>query len=150
MLNQRVAEVGRDLWKSSGSNSPAQAGTPRAACPGLCPDGFFWIYPIMETPQPVWETSASALSSSVKKCFLMFSEAIASDPVTENHRHEPGSVLFAPSPQVLVDIDKIQASSSITVPFFSHMLIKRNQYIKTSSIHKLSTSKEVSTNYSNL
>lgn len=27
-------------------------------CPGACPDGF-WIYAVMEIPQPVWPTSAS-------------------------------------------------------------------------------------------
>lgn len=62
----------------------------------------------------------------VKKCFLMFSEAVASGPATGHHWNEPGSVLFAPSPQVFVDTDKIQAFSSLTVPFFSHMLMKTN------------------------
>ena len=35
---------------------PAQAGTPRASCPGPCPDSF-WISPAIGTPQPLWATS---------------------------------------------------------------------------------------------
>lgn len=42
--NHRMVEVGRDLWKSSGPNTPAQSGPPRAGCPRLCPDSsaFLW------------------------------------------------------------------------------------------------------------
>ena len=47
-------------------NLPAQAGPPRAGCPGPCPDSF-WISPRMDTPQPLWVAYASARSPSQQK-----------------------------------------------------------------------------------
>jgi len=38
--NHRLGEIGRDLWKAAQSTCPAQAGLPRAGCPGPCPNGF--------------------------------------------------------------------------------------------------------------
>ncbi|XP_075348252.1 uncharacterized protein LOC142405169 isoform X2 [Mycteria americana] len=66
----RNVEAGRVLWRSSGP-SPAQAGSPRAGCPGPCPDGF-WTPPGMETPPPLWAAWASTRSPSQRKSFPMF------------------------------------------------------------------------------
>lgn len=41
-----------------------------AGCPGLC---IPWR---KETPQPLWATCSSGLSSAVKKCVLMFREKL--------------------------------------------------------------------------
>jgi len=35
-----MVEVGRDLWRSSGPAPPAQAGPPKAVCPGPFADSF--------------------------------------------------------------------------------------------------------------
>jgi len=41
------------------SNLPAQAGSPKASCPGPCPDGF-WICLRMETIWPLWTNCSCA------------------------------------------------------------------------------------------
>lgn len=45
-----MTELGRDLWRSYGPISPAQAGPGRSGCPGPCP-ACFWISPGRKTPQ---------------------------------------------------------------------------------------------------
>lgn len=47
--NPRLAEVGRELQRSSGSACYYQARPPTASCPGLCPDSIS-VSPRMETP----------------------------------------------------------------------------------------------------
>lgn len=51
-----------DIW----SDHPAQAGPPRAGCPGAYPDSFC-IFPKREKPQCLWATFASAPSPSQLK-----------------------------------------------------------------------------------
>lgn len=55
------------------SKPPAQAGSPRTHCPGLCPGGF-WVSFRMEIPQPLWELCLSSmlLMSGLNKRNLYF------------------------------------------------------------------------------
>jgi len=61
-----MAEVGREVTLSY---SPPQAGPPKARVQ----DGF-WVSPKTEILQPLWATSASALSSSQWKCAFLWSD----------------------------------------------------------------------------
>lgn len=107
---------------------PHQAGSPRAACPGLFPVGF-GAFSLMETPQPTWVTSTSVLPSSQFFCccffclfvcylfvfkkffFLLCSDRIscvsvfASCPVSGHCWDEFGS-FFVPSHRVFIHTDK--------------------------------------------
>lgn len=78
---------------TSGDNlvqPPAQAERPIASCAGPCTHGIL-TSPRMETQQPLWENTNTALVIlTVKKSFLMLRgrhllvqlEAVASNPVT--------------------------------------------------------------------
>jgi len=66
-----MAEIGRVLWKSSGSAS-AWAGAPRAGCPGPCPGSFWWSprrpHSLSGQPVPVFHY--------LQKCFLALREKL--------------------------------------------------------------------------
>lgn len=94
-LNHRMAEVGRELWRSLGSISWLKQGT-RAYYPGLCP-GSFWIF------EGDYTTSLSNLHQNsvtltVKKFFFMFRQnllvPVASCSVAEHHLEEYHSILL--------------------------------------------------------
>lgn len=108
------------LKKTSGHHlvlTPAQAGSSRSSCPGLCPVGC-WVSPKMETLDPIWATCASpwvTLPHS-EKCVLWCSEGTFCVSICPyclwslGTRGKSGSILFASSPQVATTIDKIPPS----------------------------------------
>lgn len=108
----RMAEVGRRHLDPSGPTS-AQAGTSRAgfAGPHL---GDFWGW----TSEPLWASYSSAPSSARLKSAFWCSDGTfyfpvcASCPGTGHHWNEPGSILFALSLQMFIDIFKISPEPS--------------------------------------
>jgi len=106
--NHRIAEVGRDLWRSTSSaplleaRSPAAGSkrrSPTAGCSGLAPVKSWWS-PRMKTPLPPWLTCASIQSSSMfnwhLRYFCLCPSPLPSCPFTGYHGEKPGSV-FSPS-----------------------------------------------------
>lgn len=89
------------------SNHPAQAGSPRAGCPGLAFECLRW-----DTLQPFWATCSIAHHHS-KKSFpdaqtaSLVLQSVPSGPVTGQHWKGPGSVLLVPSHQVFICTYKI-------------------------------------------
>ena len=53
-----------EIIQSAFPQTPAQAQSPRAGCPGPCPDGFL-VSPRMETPQLLWATCPKCLMTLV-------------------------------------------------------------------------------------
>ena len=102
------------------SNPPPQVGPPKASCPGPSLDGF-WISPRMETLQLFWATCASVRSFSQWKVSPAVQREppvfqfvpIASALITGHHRKEPGSILFTPSIQLFIYIDKVPPKPSL-------------------------------------
>lgn len=83
----------------------------RAACPGLCPVGF-WSSLKMETPKLLWAT-ASSVQKSMNKIFLLSNVfpvfqfiPIDSCPATGHYWEESASVLFIPPQQEFRYFDK--------------------------------------------
>jgi len=114
--SDRTIEVGRKgpmeiIW----SNPPASAGPYKSGYPGPCPGGFL-VSPKRnhESGQPVPVLShphSDKVFPIVQREPPVFqSVSIASGPVTGHHLEEPGSVLFAPSLQVCIHVDKIPLS----------------------------------------
>lgn len=110
------------------SNPPAQARSPKASCPGPCPESF-WAPPRMETAQPFW---AMVLSHSDQKkksnSWLMDRTLCASGfahyhPVTGNHWSELCFIFFPISFQIVVHVDEIHLSilfSRLSCQSFPH------------------------------
>lgn len=109
--------------------SPAPAGTLRAGCSGLCPSSFWWPsrrrFPNL-SGKTVWVLchlhSAEGLPDAQSELPVFQSVPIASCSGTGHHWREPGSVLFAHSIQMFVDIDDTYSPSpslACTVPVLS-------------------------------
>ena len=114
-------EVGRDLWRSSGPTSLLRQGHLELAAHGYVQNTFeyFWERLLHSISKNEYlKTSQSNLCQcsvtlTVQKHFLMLRAtvfqfvAIASGPVTGHHWKDPGYVVFAPSLQVFIYINKI-------------------------------------------
>jgi len=75
---------------------------PGQPVPALSQPHGKWVFPDVQTERPLFQ-------------FVL----IASGPVTEHHRKEPGSIFFAPSLQVFIDFSKLPLSllfSSLNSP----------------------------------
>lgn len=98
--------------------SPAQVGSPRPGCLGLCP-GRFWISPKVWKRHSCSGQPLPVLSypHSKTKCFLIFMQfqfvLFTSCPVTECHWKELGSVPFTPSLHVFTYVNKITLEPSL-------------------------------------
>lgn len=64
--NHRIAGVGRDLWRSS--TPVLTEGSAKVGCSGSRPVRF-WMFPGMETPQPLWAIRSSLQPPSRWKMF---------------------------------------------------------------------------------
>lgn len=92
------------------------AGTPRAGGPGTHPSGCWRS--LRRIPHSLWAACVNALSLTQHSSASWCSEGIscvpivliASGPGTGHQWNVPGSVLFAPSLQVFVDISEIPLS----------------------------------------
>lgn len=89
---------GKGPLEATWSNPPAQAGTPRAGCPGPCPDCS--KKEDSTSLDSLWQSSVTC---TVNKHFLMFrwnllcfSLCPLPRPGTDHHWRELGSPLFAP------------------------------------------------------
>lgn len=103
-----------------------------AVCSSSCPGGF-WRSPRQRPPasgQPVLvlchSHSTEVLPDGWREPSVFQFVPVASWPGTEHHWKEPGSVLFAPSLQLLIDTDMISLSfpfsrlSSLNTKFCHH------------------------------
>lgn len=104
----RMAEVRRNLLRSSCPKSLLrQSLLPAARCPASCSYAF-WMPPRMEHPETLRATSERAQSPSVRKCFLIFSQNLLCFsvcpllPVLLLHLQEPVSIFCVLSLWVLV------------------------------------------------
>lgn len=112
LQNHRVVGVGRNLWRSSDSTPPAQAGLPRAHCPGLwaVSIGVREYFPGVENSSvSLGNLCQSLVTLREKKCFWMFRWKVpgfplltASSSVSGHHWKRSGSILFTLSLQVFI------------------------------------------------
>ena len=114
-----MAEVGRDLWRSSSPNPPAQAGSARADCPGPCAVGSVLGFskdevsppPLPAQPIPVFDHPHSKktvfLCSDRISCALICVHCLMSCHWALLRRV---CLVFIPSHQVFLCIDKMPLS----------------------------------------
>lgn len=120
--------VRRDIWKSAGPNPAAQAGQPRAGCPGQCPNSFWrspqGLHNLSNQPSTVLHHPHSKeMFPDVQREPLII-QFVAPLPLILllDTAQKSGSAHIAPSPQVFLDIDdtpQILSSPGWTVPALS-------------------------------
>lgn len=129
IFNHRMVKVGKDLCRSSGSTPLLKQDHLQQVAQTMS----IWFLKSSKDGDPT--ASPGNLCQTVlhhhtmKKCFLMFRQSlvfqfvpIASHSVTGHHWKEHDSVLFAPSLQLSIHIDKISwtlSSPGWTVPTLS-------------------------------
>ena len=122
---------------------PAPAGTPRAACPGLCPDSF-WMSPrrrfhtLSGQSVPLFSHlhGTEVFPDAQTEPLVLHFVPLASCPCAGCHWQELGSVFFAPSFQVFIIINRIlpwASSPGWTVLAPSAFLHKRGAPVPHSS-----------------
>ena len=110
--------MGRHLWRPSGAGSRWYSRATRSHLPRTCVQMAFeylqgWrLRNLSGQPVPVLSHphSKKVLPAVLREPPVFQSVPAASGPVTGHHWKEPGSVLFAPSLQVFMYIDKISLS----------------------------------------